>query len=179
MTTLQYETTPADHLAKLERLVSESIVGRRFTWFAYLAIVGLAWTSAVLFYFKQGDLNRGYMVSGAFAALLTISLPSLYRWYQASFWRSVLSDESLRGIVGPTTLAVTAQGIEESGPVTIVRAAWRDIRRIDHGSARTFIVIAPLIAIAIPARAFPDDASRAQFERQLTAHVAAATAAAR
>jgi len=175
MTTLHYETTAADQLAKLERFVAASSVGRNFMWFAYLTIVGLAWSSAVLFYVKQGAQHRGYLVYGAFAALLTVSLPTLYRWYQASFWRSVLSDEALRGVVGATTLTVSAEGIEESGPVTTVRAAWRDVLRIDRGSARTFIVVAPLIAIAIPASAFLDATSRAQFEEQLAARVAAAT----
>ncbi|MBC7898114.1 MAG: YcxB family protein [Cytophagaceae bacterium] len=147
-------------------------------WFAYVAIVVLAWSSAVLFYVKQGHQNRGYLVSGAFAALLTVLLPSLYRWYQGSFWRSVLSAETLRGIVGPTTLAFSTEGVQESGPVTTVRVAWRDIQRIERVGARTFIVIAPLIAIVIPASAFGDDASRVQFEQQLAVHVGAEAVAA-
>jgi hypothetical protein len=179
MTTLHYEITSADQLAKLERFVSESKVGRSFAWFAYVVIVGLAWSSAVLFYVKQGDQHRGYLVYGAFAAFLTLALPSLYRWYQASFWRSVLSDESLRGLVGPTTLTLSAEGIEEARSVTTVRATWTDVVRIDRDRARTFIVLAPLIAIVIPVHAFLDDASRTQFEQQLAAGVAAAASAAR
>jgi hypothetical protein len=168
-TVLRYETTAADQLAKLERFTAESIVARRFVWFAYVAISGLAWLSAVLFYVKQGDRSRGYLVYGAFAAVLTVSLPWLYGWYQGTFWRSVLTVESLRGVIGPTTLTVGEDFVEEAGPVTTARAEWRDVLRVDRGPARTFIFLAPLIAIAIPVSAFPNEAARLQFEQMILA----------
>lgn len=169
---LQYETTSADQLAKLERYVAASSVGRIFTQFAYFAIVGLAWLSAVLFYLKQGDRNSMYLLSGGFAAVLTAALPRLYRRYQTEFWKSVLTVESLRGVVGATTLTVSDEGIEERGPVITVRSAWRDIVRLDRNTARSFIVIAPLITIAIPATAFPSEIARVEFERMVNSRVA-------
>ena len=165
--TLQYETSRADQVAKLERYVAGSSVGHTFTKFACIAIVGLAWLSAVLFYVKQGDRNSAYLLYGGFAAALTATLPWMYRWYQAEFWKSVLTVESLRGVIGPTTLTVSAQGIEEHGPVTTVRAAWGDILRLDRSVARSFIVIAPLISIAVPATAFPSEAARVEFEQMV------------
>jgi len=170
-TTLRYETTGADQLAKLERYASESSVGRRFTQLAYVAIVGLAWLSAVLFYVKQGDQNRAYLFSGGLAAVLTATLPWLYRRYQAAFWQSVLTVESLRGVVGPTTLTASDEGMEECGPMMTVRAAWRDVLRLDRTMARTFVVIAPLIAIAIPATAFPSESARMEFERMVNSRL--------
>ena len=170
-TVLRYETSGADQLAKLECYVAASSVGRGFAQFAYVAIVALAWLSAVLFYVKQGDRNLAYLLSAGFAAILTATLPWLYRLYQAAFWRSVLTVELLRGIVGPTTLTVSDDGIEECGTVTIVRAAWRDVLRLDRNPARTLVVIAPLIAIAIPASAFPNESARADFERMVTARL--------
>ncbi len=172
-TTLRYETNGADQLAKLECYVAASSVGRGFAQFAYVAIVGLAWLSAVLFYVKQGDRNRAYLLSAGFAAILTATLPWLYRWYQAAFWRSVLTVELLRGVVGPTTLTVSAEGIEECGTVTTVRAAWRDVLRVDRSPARMLVVVAPLIAIAIPASAFPNESARQDFERTITTRLLA------
>ncbi len=166
-TNLRYATARADQLAKLERYVSESSVGRTFTTMAYATIVALAWFSAVLFYVKQGDRNYLYLLSGSFAALLTVTLPWMYRRYQASFWESVLTAESLRGVIGPTTLTVDEDGIEERGPVTTVRAAWRDGLRLDRSAARSFVVIAPLISIAIPATAFTSENARVEFEQMV------------
>jgi hypothetical protein len=120
-----------------------------------------------LFYVKQGDRSQGYLAYGAFAAVLTVFLPWLYRWYQGSFWQSVLTVESLRGVIGPTTLTVGNEFVEEAGPVTTARAEWRNIVRIDRDPARTFIFLAPLIAIAIPVSAFPNEASRLQFEQMI------------
>ncbi len=166
-TTLRYETTGADQLAKLDRYVAGSTVGRSFTRFAYFAIVGLAWFSAVLFYVKQGDRNLTYLFSGGFAAVLTVALPWLYGRYQAAFWQSVLTADALRGVIGPTTLIVSDQGIEELGPVTTVRAEWRRVLRVDSSPERTFVVIAPLIAIAVPASAFSGAGDRFAFERMV------------
>ncbi|MGK2963833.1 MAG: hypothetical protein ACSLFK_17055 [Gemmatimonadaceae bacterium] len=174
-TTFQYETTCADQLAKLERYAAASSIGRRFAQFAYFAIVGLAWLSAALFYVRQGDRNNAYLLSGGFAAVLTATLPWLYRRYQAEFWKSVLTVESLRGVIGPTTLTVSDEGIEERGPVTTVRAAWRDVLRLDRSAARSFVVIAPLISIAIPATAFPSESARAEFERMVNSRCDAGT----
>lgn len=166
---MQYVTARADQLAKLERYVAGSSVGHAFTKCAYVAIIGLAWLSAILFYVKQGDRNYAYVLSGGFAAVLTATLPWLYRRYQAEFWESVLTVESLRGVIGPTTLTVSDEGIEERGPVTTVRAAWRDTLRLDRSAARSFVVIAPLISIAIPATAFASESARLEFERMVTA----------
>ncbi len=86
-TRIEYEISTDDLIAKIDRLVGTSSVGRHFTWFAYAAIISLTWLSAVLFYIKQGQQNHAYIASGLFALMLTLSLPSLYRWYQKSCGR--------------------------------------------------------------------------------------------
>jgi len=167
ITILKYDYTAVDHLAKLQRFIAASRVGRRFAWFAYTAIGGLAWLSAALFYVKQREHNRMYLASAAFAALLTAALPSLYRWYQDSFWHSVLTAETLRGVVGPTTLTLTDEGLKEAGPVLATRVAWSDVIGIERSRTRTFVVLAPLLAMVIPVAAFEDEAARARFEKRL------------
>lgn len=112
-TKIEYDITLADHVAKLERFVQGSSVGRNFTWFASFAIVGLAWVSAILFYVKQGDQNYRYLLSGSFALILTLTLPMLYRWYQNSFWASVFTPAAVRGIVGRKVLTIHDEILEE------------------------------------------------------------------
>jgi hypothetical protein len=161
---LRYEMTAADQLAKLERYAADSVVSRRFLWSAYFAICGLAWLSATLFYVKQGDRNSGYVVYAAAAAAITVCLPRMYRWYQKSFWASVLTAESLRGLIGPVVLTADEDVVEEAGPVATVRGAWRDVVRVDRDAERTLIFLAPLIAIAVPRGACADDAGE-EFDR--------------
>lgn len=172
-TQFQYETSAADQTAKLVRYAGESIVARRFVWFAYFSICGLSWLSAVLFYVKQGHQSLGYLAYGAFAAILTLALPRLYRWYQDSFWASVLTAASLQGIIGLTTLTLSEDMIEEVAPMTTTRAAWRDVLRIEHNQGRTFVFLAPLIAVVVPDGAFPDEAARAGFEQDIQQRIQA------
>lgn len=164
---LEYVTTPADQIAKLDRFTSGSLVSRRFLIFAYFAICALAWFSAILFYVKQGDRNFGYLGYAAFAAVLTISLPWLYRRYQRSFFKSILTEATLRGLVGPTTLTIDEHHIEEVGPILTAKVAWTDMLRIEQTPERALIFLAPLIAIVIPSSAFSDATTRVQFEQTL------------
>jgi len=169
---IEYDITLVDHVAKLERFVQGSSVGRNFTWFAYFAIAGLAWLSALLFYIKQGDQNYRYMVSGAFALVLTLTLPVLYRWYQKLFLASVFTPEAVRGIVGRKVLTIHDDFIEEVGDVFTVQAKWRDIKRIDHDSVRTWVICAPLLAFLIPNNAFQDSNSRDAFLNECRTRIA-------
>jgi len=169
---IEYELTAADHVAKLERFIQGSSVGRGFTWFAYFAIVGLAWLSAILFFVKQGSQNYGYLFSGAAALFLTVSLPSLYRWYQNAFWSSVLTPAAAKGLVGRKTLEMSDDHVEEAGEVLTVRARWRDIQRVDKDPQRIFLVLAPLLAIVIPNHAFDTDDARDLFVRGCEVRIA-------
>lgn len=169
---LEYEVTVADHIAKLESFVHGSAVGRNFTWFAYFAIVGLSWLSAILFYLKQGHQNYGYIFSGVVALALTISLPALYRWYQNAFWLSVLNPTSVQGYVGRKILEVNDDDIEETGEILTIRAHWRHVQRIDEDPQRISLVLAPLISFVIPLRAFENAAARDSFVAECKARLA-------
>jgi len=171
-TKIEYDITFADHVAKLERFVQGSSVGRNFTWFAYFAIVGLAWLSAILFYVKQGDQNYLYLMSGSFALVLTLTLPMLYRWYQNSFWASIFTPLSVRGIVGRKVLTIHDDILEEVGDVLTVRAKWRDIKGVDHDSMRTWVIVAPLIAFVIPNSAFGNAKSHEAFLNECSTRIA-------
>lgn len=171
-TRLEYEVTVDDHIAKLERFVQGSPVGRNFTWFAYGTIVALAWLSAILFYVKQGGhQNYGYVFSGFVALMLTLTLPTLYRWYQNSFWASVFTPAAVQGLVGRKVLEVHADFIEEIGDVFTIRACWRDLQRIDDDSRRIWMVFAPLLVIVIPNGAFHDSSTRESFLRECREHL--------
>jgi|GEM_PF-875550 len=174
MTThLEYEITADDYIAKLERFIGKSPVGRNFTWFAYFAIISLAWLSAVLFYIKQGHQNYGYVVSGLFALLLTLLLPSLYRWYQKIFWASVFTQAAIQGLVGRKALALSDEFIEESGDIHTIRAHWRDVQNIECDAQRTWLVLAPLIMIVIPNSTFDSSIARQSFQRDCERSIAA------
>jgi hypothetical protein len=168
---IEYEITLADHVAKLERFVRGSPVGRNFTLFAYVAIVGLAWFSATLFYIKQGHQNYGYLFYGTFALALTFTLPILYRWYQKSFWKSVFTPAAVQGLVGRKVLKIHDDFIEEVGDALTIRANWRDIKCIDDDPLRTWLILAPLVVIVIPNGAFPDASERESFISECKAKI--------
>jgi len=170
-TKIEYDITLADHVAKLERFVQSSSVGRNFTWFAYLAIVGLAWLSAILFYVKQGDQNYLYLMSGSFALILTLTLPMLYRWYQNSFWASIFTPVAICGIVGHKVLTIHDHILEEVGEILTVRVKWRDIKHVDHDSERTWVIVAPLLAFVIPNNAFQDANARKEFMNECNSRI--------
>ncbi len=172
---LEYDLTVDDHLAKLDRFLADSRVGRNFTWFAYLAIVALAWTSAILFYIKQGHQNYGYIFSGAFAVVLTLALPALYRWYQNSFWASVFTPPAVKGLVGRKVLVIHDDFIEEIGERLTVRANWSDVQRIEHDPKRIWLILAPLISIVIPNGAFPNPFAQESFLNECKSRIAAIT----
>lgn len=104
---LAYVTTRSDQIHKLQRYASKSPVARWFPTFAYLSIITLSWLSAFLFYARQSEKNDLYVLSGLLALLLTIGLPSLHRRYRESFLGSVLTEDNLRGLVGPRELIVS------------------------------------------------------------------------
>lgn len=161
--TISYVTTRADHVAKLQRYARASSMARWFPIFTYLGIVALSWLSACLFYLRQGDKNYLYIASGALAMFLTIALPWLYRHYQESFFASALSFQNVRGLVGNTTLVVEDDYVKEIGPVATIQARWHDILGIEEEAARFFIIVAPLIMIAVPRSAFKNDRERDAF----------------
>lgn len=169
---VEYEITLADHVAKLDKFVQGSPVGRNFTWFAYFAIIGLAWFSAILFYVKQGHQNYGYVFSGTFALVLTLTLPMLYRWYQTSFWASVFTPTAVQGLVGRKVLNIHNDFFEEVGDLLTIRANWRNIKRIEDDPFRTWFVLSPLFAIVIPNTAFQDANERASFISECKARIA-------
>jgi hypothetical protein len=68
-------------------------------------------------------------------------------------------------LVGPTDLTVDEESIEAVGPVVTVRRAWRDVLRVERDTERSLIFLAPLIAVAIPHRAFGEAAAREEFDR--------------
>lgn len=118
--------------------------------------------SAWLFYVRQGDKNQLYIYAASLALLLTLSLPTLYRRYQNSFLTSLLTDDRLRGLVGPVELTIDEEGIEERrGPMTI-RARWSDIA-LENGAKHVIVRLAPLVAVLVPHAAFESIQAREAF----------------
>lgn len=169
-----YVTTRSDQVNKLQRYASKSAAARWFPTFAYLSILALSWLSAVLFYVRQGETNYLYVLSGLLALFLTLGLPALYRRYQESFLGSVLTDDNLRGLVGPKELIVSDNHVEEIGSHIVVRAKWCDIVGIEEDAGRISIILAPLIVIVVPAHAFVRDQERVVFLELIRSKFAAA-----
>lgn len=161
--TLRYVTTRADHVAKLQLYAGRSAVARWFPPLAYVTIVGLSWLSAWLFFIRQGDQNWLYLASGLLALLITVVLPWLYRRYQDSFFASMLADDNLRGLVGPIELTVDDDRIEEVGALSTLRARWADVDSVSDEAGHLVILVAPLVAILVPHRAFETDEDRREF----------------
>lgn len=171
---LAYVTTRSDQVDKLQRYASKSPVARWFPTFAYLLIITLSWLSAFLFYARQGEKNDLYVLSGLLALLLTIGLPSLYRRYQESFLGSVLTDDNLRGLVGPKELIVSEDQVEEVGSHSVLRARWCDVVGIEEDAGRIAIILAPMIEIIVPTHAFATDQERLAFVELIRAKFAVA-----
>lgn len=94
----------------------------------------MSWFSAALFYVKQGHASRGYLAYGALAALRTVSLPALYGRYQDSFFRSLLTEETLRDAIGPTTLTASEHEVEQRTGFTALGGQWSEVTSIDVGA---------------------------------------------
>jgi hypothetical protein len=171
---ISYETTAADQIAKLERYAAGSPHARWFPPAAYAVICGLAWIAAYRFFTEQPDHPWRSWAAAGLATSLMLALPWLYRVYQSSFFASVVTSASLRGIIGSKTLTLTPDHVEESGGLLTVRCAWSDAVGIERQDARTLILLAPMLAIAVPASAFPDSDARRLFEEQVERHLAEA-----
>lgn len=168
---VEYNLTVDDHIAKLDRFIRHSSVSKGFTWAAYFTIVGLAWLSTILFYVKQGQQNYVYMVAGGFALALTITLPSLYRWYQNSFWASVFTPQSVLGIVGKKVLILHDEYVEEQGEKSSLRLNWRDMQAIESDASRTWLIFAPFIVVVIPGSAFESSTAYDAFMHECEQHM--------
>ncbi len=103
-----------------------------------------------------------------------LTLPALYRWYQTSFFKSVLSAEKLRGLIGPTDLLVDEEGIAEVGPMLTFRAAWNEFTGVSSDDKRLIIFAAPLMAVVVPYTAFADMEKARSFEVLIRARIATA-----
>lgn len=168
---ITYLLTAEDQRAKLERYVGRSPHARWFPVLAYLVICALLWSTAGRFYIEQPEHPERWMIMGSVSTILMICLPRLYRWYQASFFAQVLNDQSLHGLAGFKTLTLSGDGIEERGEILSTSAPWSGVLGIEQTTRHIFIVLAPLIAIAVPATAFASTAERDGFVEVVQQHI--------
>ncbi len=173
---LRYVTTRADHVAELQLYASRTSAARWFPPSTYAVIVGLSWFSAWLFYVRQGDKNQAYLASALLALSLTVSLPWLYRRYQDNFFKSLLTDDNLRGLVGPVELTIDNDRIEEKNALSTVKARWAAIGSVEDSDDHVIIRVAPLLAILIPHRAFESHEARHEFLAFIRARLAICSA---
>lgn len=164
---LQYETTAEDYLFLFGQYAKSSAVAERFIRFTFVVIPCLAWLSTGLFYFKQHHQNNYWIFYAIFASFLTVCIPKLYSLYQDSFWKSVLTPQMLKGLIGQTKVILTEDGIQEVTDKTIHHARWEEIERVEVVNDYILIFLAPLLAIIVPPGAFVDTAGRSSFEEKL------------
>lgn len=164
---LSYTTTAQDYLALLEHHLERSVFGKRFVYFAWIAIAGLAWASVALPYLKFGVIDAGFLLRASLAAVLTFGFPFLYRWYNQSVFGQLINDRSADGIAGPTSLIATPEFIEQRTQMTTTRGSWGKVVGITSTAGHDFISLAPLVTVMIPASAFDEAGTRLAFQLQV------------
>ncbi|MBC7944218.1 MAG: hypothetical protein H7X91_02900 [Burkholderiales bacterium] len=164
---LSYTTNASDYLALLQHHLERSVLGKRFVYFAWIAIASLAWMSVLLPYLKFGVIDLWVILRTALATGITFGFPFLYRWYNERVFGQLINERSVQGIAGPTLLVATSEVIEHRTKMTTTRASWQDVSGIVSTPQHDFISLAPLVTIMVPATAFPEREARVAFQAQL------------
>ena len=170
---LRFTATAKDYIALFDRYAAGSAVAQRFVRMAFVMIPALAWLSAILFYVKQHTFNNHYIFYGIFALFLSVSLPTLYKAYQNAFWGSILTPQSLRGLVGSTLVQVNETHIRKETPHLTFHAAWSDVEAVEQTREGIFVFIAPLVAILIPRHTFASESEYRSLNEKIQAYHAA------
>lgn len=156
---VRYETTDKDFLALLDRVLEGSVLGWRFSRFAWLAISALAWLSVLLSYLKFRELGFGFWTRAVFALAITIGFPQFYSAYSKGCFTGIINARTAERLAGPTVLTIEDEFVQVATQTTTARAAWRDVHRLVLTDTHLLLFFTPLVAAPIPRRAFTDDAA--------------------
>lgn len=170
---LCYTTTAADYRALLEYQIEKSILGRRFSRFAWIAIASLAWLSVLLPYWKMGELGWGFACRAVLAVIITLGFPVFYRRYNDGVLAGIVNDASVRGLAGATVLQIANGYVEQRTRLTTTRMEWAEVLGLESRERHEFILMTPLLAIAVPASAFSSVAQRREFQALILERISA------
>lgn len=171
---MRYQTTHQDYLALLNHVLEGSVLGRRFSRFAWLAISALAWLSVALPYLKFREMGTGFWLRACFAAFVTIGFPLFYKAYMQGCFAGLVNARTAARLAGPSVLTVEDDFAQVATQTTTARAPWCDMHRVVVTDSHLFLFFTPLVAAPIPCSAF---ASEAEFRALHTRLVGLWTAA--
>ncbi|MBI5687209.1 MAG: YcxB family protein [Verrucomicrobia bacterium] len=138
--------------------MDDSVFGRRFARFAWLAISALAWLSVLLPYLKFREMGGGFWVRAALALILTIGFPRFYKAYTTGCFAGIINARTTARLAGPSVLTVEEDFAQVATQTTTARALWRDIHKVVVTDTHLFLFFTPLVAAPIPRSAFTNDA---------------------
>ena len=154
---VRYQTTDRDYLSLLNHVLDGSVLGRRFSRFAWLAISALAWLSVLLPYLKFREMGAGFWVRAALAFTLTVGFPRFYAAYSTGCFAGIINARTTARLAGPSVLTVEEDFAQVATQTTTARALWRDIHEIVLTDTHLFLFFTPLVAAPIPHSAFSDE----------------------
>ena len=89
-----------------------------------------------------------------YSVLWLIAYPIYYRWVVKRNTLKIYSQNDSKGVLGPHTIVIDAEGVTERSAVGESRTTWNGIERIDDDSQNIYLYTGPLVAHVIPKRAF-------------------------
>lgn len=155
---MRYQTTDQDYRALLDQVLEGSVLGRRFSRFAWLAISALAWLSVLLPYLKFREMGAGFWVRATFALVITVVFPKLYNTYTKGCFAGIINARTTARLAGPCVRTCDENFVQVETQTTTARARGSDFHNIVRTDTHLFLFFTPLLAAPIPRRAFADDA---------------------
>ncbi len=167
---VRYQTSDRDYLSLLNHVLDGSVLGRRFSRFAWLAISVLAWLSVLLPYLKFREMGAGFWVRATIAIFVTIGFPRFYSAYTTGCFADIINPRTTARLAGPSVLTFEEDFAQVTTQTTTARALWRDIHEIVLTDTHIFLFFTPLVAAPIPRSAFANDAEFRDLHSRLATH---------
>jgi hypothetical protein len=169
--TLNYLTTSKDYLHLLNRILTGSVLGKKFSRFAWVALSALAWTGVILPYLKFEEFGLGFWLRAIFAVVVTIGWPYFYDKYTDGVFNGIVNDKTLARFAGETSITISQEFIEATTQSTISKAKWEDLYFVEINKTHIFIFFTPIIATPVSMNAFKDSIEKNEFIRIIESHV--------
>lgn len=168
---LVYTTAPKDYLALLNRILNNSVFGKNFSKYVWIAISALAWMSVILPFAKFQEFGIGFWIRTVFALLITVSWPYFYDKYTDGVFSGIINDKTLVRYAGKVSLTISEEFIETRTETTASRAKWDNLHLVEINDTHIFIFFTPIIATPIPMTAFKDIIEQNEMIQEIERHI--------
>jgi hypothetical protein len=166
-----YTTTTKDYLSLLNRILNHSLLGKKFSKYAWISISLLAWMSVILPFVKFQEFGIGFWIRIIFAMVITIGWPYFYDKYTDGVFSGIINDKTLSRYAGKVSITITEEFIASETQTTTSKASWKDIHSIEINNSHIFIFFTPIIATPIPMTAFKNIIEQNQFIKEIERHI--------